>query len=624
MKASILLLALLVASALFAQDDYKFRGRLSFSMDPLFAPFYHGVASGDPLSDRVIIWTRVTPLGSTDSIFVKWQISTDTLFSQIVNSGEIWTNENKDFTVKVDVDGLSPNSWYYFRFSALNTYSIIGRTKTLPVGNCDSLRYAVVSGSNYNNGYYNAYRLMAERNDIDAVIHLGDYIYEYETHYYGNHPDRELSPNWECVTLSDYRMRYSHYRLDPDLRFAHQQYPWIVIYDDHETANDSWYSGAENHSPSQGDWFVRKANGIQAFKEWIPIREINDPLHPDNHIRRTFPLGNLANLIMIDTRLEGRDDPNGLSIDDPNKRMLGDAQYNWLTQELFDYQFTNPVKWKIIGNQVMFSPFEAFGQVLNKDQWDGYRFERQRLLNYLYGWGINNVVIITGDIHTSWACDVPNKSVGNYGSNGQGCSAVEFVTPSITSPSLSFGGGIGASLIQTFNPHIKWVDLIERGYFILDINKNRVQADWFFTNDINNHGDAFEFHGSSWYVNDNNFFIKQSSLPSLRLTPNIDFAPLLPPISTYANINNSFTLMSVNPNPFTDYVAVQFYSHVNGILKLEILTIDGKVIKEQFYKTGRYDLDYVQILTSDLINGNYIIKITDNNGYSIQRKIVKQ
>lgn len=613
------------SSSTIGQNDYQFRSRLSFSMDPAYAPFYHGVASGDPTSDAVIIWTRITPLGPVDSILVGWQVAIDTLFQQVVQTGEIWTNDTRDYTVKIDVTGLDENTWYYYRFSGLGACSMIGRTRTFSSGACDSLRFAVVSGSNYNNGYFNAYRLMANRNDYDGVIHLGDYIYEYETHHYGNHPDRELAPNWECLTLSDYRMRYAHYRLDPDLRFAHQQYPWIVIYDDHETANNSWFGGAENHQSGEGDWTLRKMAGIQAFKEWIPLREINDPAHPENHIHRTIPLGNLANLIMLDTRLEARDDPGALGNTDPAKTMLGTAQYNWLTSELYRSQLTEPVKWKILGNQVMFAPLVAFGIVLNNDQWDGYQFERQKILNIIYGWDIKNTVIITGDIHTSWASDVPNQSMGPYGSNGQGSGTVEFVTPSITSPSVDFGSSIGGPVIQSFNPHIKFVDLEKRGYFILDINMNRCQADWYFTNDINNYGGAFEYLAAAWYVNDNERFIRQATIPSLRLTPNPPFAPQLPTCVKSPDIKTgSFAILSVNPNPFETYLAVQLYSRIPGKLTMQLLTTKGKLVKEMDYYSGLYDLDYIQMQTGEISPGMYIVKITDSKGYTEKRQMIKQ
>ncbi|MFH2095981.1 MAG: alkaline phosphatase D family protein, partial [Bacteroidota bacterium] len=465
----------------FSQEK-QFCNRLSYSFDPLFEPFYHGVASGDATSDAVIIWTRVTPSGQMDSIEVGWYMATDTFFTNVVASGTFWTNEGRDNTVKVDVTGLTPDTWYYYYFNALSTNSLIGRTKTTPNGDNDSLRIAVVSGSNYNNGYFNVYRTMAARNDIDAVFHLGDYIYEYGTGQYGDHSDRELLPSYEILTLDDYRMRYSHYRLDPDLRFAHQQYPWYVVYDDHETANNSWVGGAENHdSGTEGSWDDRVAAGKKAFFEWLPIRD-----NQDSSIYHTIKFGKLGSVFFLDTRLEGRDDPEGLANDDPNKKMIGSTQYNWLTQQLYNAQYsTDSTQWKIIAQQVMFAPLLMLGITLNSDQWDGYEVERQSILNFINAYGIMNSVILTGDIHTSWANDVPNPMMGSYGSYGQGSGTVEFVTPSVTSPSTDFGAGIGEAVIMAANSHIKYCDLAHRGYYILDVNKNRCQADWYFVNDIN-------------------------------------------------------------------------------------------------------------------------------------------
>ncbi|NSW45896.1 MAG: alkaline phosphatase D family protein [Bacteroidales bacterium] len=609
--------------------EYKFKNRLSFSLDPAYAPFYHGVASGDPLDTAVIIWTRVTPSGQVDSILVEWQMALDTNFTQIVKFGQKWTRANRDFTVKIDVGGLSPNTWYFYRFKAFNLYSIIGRTKTLPAesSSFDNFRIAFIGGTNYNNGYYNALNTLTMKNNIDLIIHNGDYIYEYETNHYGTHPDRELSPNWECITLEDYRMRYAHYRLDPDMRLAHQQYPWIVTYDDHETANNSWKDGAENHQTNEGNWIDRKHAGQQAFYEWIPIREINDPQNPDNKIHRLFKIGKLARLFCLDTRLEGRDDPNGLGIDDPNKTILGTKQYNWLTNELYKSQYTDTCTWKILVNQVMISPLLIAGQVVNKDQWDGYRYERQRLLNYLYGWNIKNTVVTTGDIHTSWACDVPNQTIGQYGPNGQGVGTVEFVSPSITSPSISFGGGIGASAIYASNAHIRWVDLEHRGYYILDIRPNKVQADWFFVDDINNYGGTNEYNAQSWYVLLNENFIRQSSVFALPIHSNPPFAPFLPIQTSVAhlthNYSNDLVLLSLAPNPFKQIINLQLYSKNIEDAQLELIDINGKVVFNKKVILGLHDLEYLQLMIPEnLAPGTYNLFINTNKNI-ISRTLIK-
>ncbi|MCX7863134.1 MAG: alkaline phosphatase D family protein, partial [Bacteroidales bacterium] len=365
---------------------------------------------------------------------------------------------------------------------------------------------------------------------------------------------------------------------------------------------------------------------LQAFYEWIPIREINDPQNPDNKIHKTISIGRLARLFLLDTRLEGRMDPNGLGIDDPNKTILGIKQYNWLTNELYKAQYTDTCIWKILGNQVMFSPLMIGGNVLNKDQWDGYRFERQKLLNYIYGWNIKNTVVTTGDIHTSWACDVPNQTIGQYGPNGQGVGTVEFVTPSITSPSVSFGGGIGASVIYSANPHIRWVDLEKRGYYILDIKPNKVQADWYFVNDINNYGNATEYHAQSWFVNKNENFIRQSAVFTVPLNSNAPFAPFLP-IQTQKPVLSSINqpiLISYAPNPFNNVINLQVYSKFIQEAEISLSDIQGKII----YSTkkvvlGLHDLEYIQVFVDEsLPKGVYLLNLKTQQSI-ISRKMIK-
>lgn len=624
MKKIIIVLSVVFCTFLtFGQED-NFPNRVSFSFDPLYEPFYHGVASGDALSDRVIIWTRATSFTATDSIQVDWYFATDSLFTNIIGSGTEQAKPNRDFCVKVDVTGLQPDTWYYYYFHALGKNSVVGRTRTMPAGNCDSLRYALVSGSNYNSGYYNAYRAMAVRNDLDAIIHLGDYIYEYETNGYGSHSDRDLEPASEIISLSDYRMRYSHYRLDPDLRYLHQQYPWYVIWDDHEIANNGYMNGAENHSPgTEGPWSSRYSAGIQAFMEWIPIREPNDPMHPENHIHRTIEMGDLANLILIDTRYEGRDKQDSLSNDDVNKTMLGSAQYTWLTTELYNAQHLDSIQWKIIGNQVMFVPMLVFGIVANNDQWDGYQHERQRLMDFMYGWNIDNVVIITGDIHTSWANDVPNTSRGPYGSNGAGCECVEFVTPSITSPSTnSFFGGIGAATLQGFNPHMKWIDLAERGYAVLDINKTRCQSDWYFVNTIDSRTYS-ESLGSAWYVNTNERFLRQAINPSTRLDPNPPLISELPNQSVAIEDAKNPVVLGVYPNPFNNAFTVQYYRKDNSEVNFCLTDEKGQIVFQKTDNGIANDLDYYTIETSGIKDGMYFLQVTYGSCDSDSKRVLK-
>lgn len=314
-------------------------------------PFYHGVASGDPLQDRVILWTRVTPNDSSSKILVKWEISENPDFKTITKSDTITTSILRDFTVKVDAIGLQPKTKYYYRFLALDKTSPTGETKTLGQ-ETDSLKLAIVSCANWEWGFFNPYSKIADRKEIDAVIHLGDFLYETASGKYGDTTIGRFNiPRHEIVSLSDYRTRYSQYRLDVGLKRISAQHPMIAIWDDHEIANNSYTEGAQNHQPEEGDYQKRKAAARQAYYEWIPIRE-NQP-----HYRK-FSFGKLVDLVMLDERLAGRvkqvdsiSDPN---FENENRSMLGEAQLQWLEGELKNSVST----WRIIGNQVPFSDLQ--------------------------------------------------------------------------------------------------------------------------------------------------------------------------------------------------------------------------------------------------------------------------
>ncbi|MCS7073045.1 MAG: alkaline phosphatase D family protein, partial [Bacteroidia bacterium] len=416
-KLSQLAFCLLLATTVSAQFDQRVQ------LNPILKPFYHGVASGDPLTDRVILWTRVTPDTAGNPIQVNWRIATDTTFTTIINSGTVTTTPDRDYTVKVEATGLQPNTWYYYEFSALGRKSLIGRTKTLPTGNLSNLRMAVTSCSDYQAGYFHAYRNIVQRNDADIVLHLGDYIYEY-TRDVNNTIRPGLEPPTEIKTLEDYRARYSWYRLDNDLRTLHQQFPIITVWDDHESANDSYKDGAENHTEgAEGLWVDRKAAAIRAYNEWQPLRtNVTDSAA----IYRKFQFGNLVDLMMVDTRLYGRSKQesvtNTAALADTNRTILGTQQMNWFRNQLG----SSTAIWKIMGNQVMFAPLRIFGFAVNADQWDGYVADRNRITSFIEANNINNFVVLTGDIHSSWANDIPKS---NYNGQTGTTFGVEFVTP---------------------------------------------------------------------------------------------------------------------------------------------------------------------------------------------------
>jgi alkaline phosphatase D len=479
--------------------------------------FPYGVASGDPLSDRVIIWTKLQPANRQAPASVGWKMAKDADMRELVQQGEQAALAENDFTVKVDVEGLMPGTHYYYQFEAGGQRSIVGRTKTAPAGAAEKLRFAVVSCSNYQAGYFNNYGNIGRREELDAVIHLGDYIYEYADGRYGDSllmatGARALEPSTEIVTLEDYRARYALYRRDPDLMLAHQMHPFITVWDDHETANDAYTDGAQNHQADQGDWMERREAARQAYTEWLPIRGEAKPLY------RKIPYGELAELIMLDTRLEGRDeqimDITNPELYDPERSMLGQEQKAWL----FDALENSPAQWKILGNQVMFADYNvgwaaaAFEEYTPEqiesiflDIWDGYPAERAEIINFIDSKKIDDVVIITGDVHCAFAYDIALRpsllSAGGQGvtydpETGKGSVAVEFVTPGITSANFDENIGLARARRLEYqinkplpnginpNPHMKYADLIRHGYLILDVRPERVQADWFFSQDI--------------------------------------------------------------------------------------------------------------------------------------------
>lgn len=521
-------------------------------LDEKLEPFYHGVASGDPLKDKVIIWTRVTPrtLGSVD---VTWRMAKDTLFTDIVNSGSFVADSSKDFTVKIDVDGLEADTWYFYEFTAYGKNSLTGRTKTAPSGSKDQLRFATVSCANYPVGYFNVYQRIKDRNDIDAVLHLGDYIYEYGNEILAL---RQVEPESEIIKLADYRIRHSYYKLDKNLMALHQQFPFITVWDDHETANNSYRDGAGNHEPYEGLWTDRKSAGVQAYDEWLPIRLPE----PGNELKifRKIPYGDLADLFMLDTRLYDRDEQGDSKQDylDTSRHILGPEQMNWLKTQLLQ----STAKWKIIGQQVMFGQLTPFGLTVNNDQWDGYVADRNEILDFIKSNNIDNVIVLTGDIHTAWAMDVA-KNTNNYNpTTGQGSLLVEFVSTSITSTSFPFPIPQAHDVIESILPHIKYVDLTKKGYSILDITKEKTTND-FFTVKVDNINSNQNYE-ESWFTENGDNHLKLSTSPTVMDEQTHYFAPENPRIDDITGVSkneiNDFAILGIYPNPFLVDFGIQF------------------------------------------------------------------
>jgi alkaline phosphatase D len=436
------------------------------------------------MADRVILWTRVA--GTNDAPDVRWSVASDPAFARIVASGSVRTARERDFTVKVDAGGLDAATTYYYRFELGSERSAIGRTRTLPAAAAERLRLAVVSCSNYPYGFFNVYGRVAARPDLDAVLHLGDYIYEFEDGRYGDGAaiGRVPRPSGETITLEDYRARYATYRGDPDLQEAHRQHPFITVWDDHELANNAWRDGAGNHQPAEGEWQARRTAAWRAYLEWMPVREQSD-FTP--RLYRTFRFGGLADLVMLDARSlrdeqVAVDDLAGLT--DPRRSMLGAAQEAWLADQLRESQ-RGQTPWRLLGQQVMFARMTPSGQkVRNADAWDGYQGARERVLDVLHEHRIKDVVILTGDVHSSWAMDVPRTAWDGYSArSGEGSLAVEVTTPAISSPPIFAGDGQGrerAAALRVLLPHLKFMDGESRGYVVLDVTRDRAQVDYFF------------------------------------------------------------------------------------------------------------------------------------------------
>jgi alkaline phosphatase D len=456
--------------------------------------FRHGVASGDPLVDRVILWTRVTTDGG-DAVDVRWTVAEDARLSRVVARGETRTGAARDYTVKVDVAGLEPGTAYYYRFEALGAPSATGRTRTLPGADVERIRLAVASCSNLPFGYFNAYAAIAARPDLDAVLHLGDYLYEYPNAQYGDGTalGRIPAPDREILRLDEYRTRHAQYKADPDSQEVHRQHPFIVVWDDHELANNAWQGGAQNHNPDEGegDWYARRHAAVQAYYEWMPVREHGSVRHP--RLYRTLSFGTLADLIMLDGRLVSRDAQAASRedvavIEAPGRSMLGRAQEAWLGGE-FTESVRAGIAWQILGQQVPFAPQSRPGEPsVSVDNWDGYRAARDRMFDLVEQTGVTNLAVLTGDVHSVWAYDLPRRPFDGYDrASGRGSLGVELACTSITSPSSVGAGPDGdaqmARLLEA-RPHLHYVEGRRRGYYVLDVTRERLQADHFFVRTI--------------------------------------------------------------------------------------------------------------------------------------------
>lgn len=495
--------------------------------------FEHGVASGDPGLTYVVLWTRVTPKQQpAGDIDVVLEVAADPDFKTIVTASRgLRARASRDWTVKHDLDGqgLKPGTEYWYRFKANGVTSPVGRTRTLPAGAIKDVVLAVASCSLYPNGYFNAYDAIAKLDRVDAVLHLGDYIYEYggaAKDYGMNSPtakSRAPEPIHEIVSLADYRARHAQYKTDPALQAAHARAPWIVVWDDHETANDSWIGGAENHDPkTEGDWAARKAAALKAYYEWMPIRDAGPQTLPEA-AWRGFQFGDVASLLMVETRLTARTQELDYDVDmpivdgkpdiaaftakwkDPAHRMMGEKQEQWLASQV-GASTKAGTAWQVLGNQVVMARVappdlkktmgaEAYEAMLaklpeyahkrvaqsvamaaydipsNLDAWDGYPADRQRVYDILTA-AKARPIVLAGDSHMFWANELWNDA-------GDKRVAAEFGATSVTSPGYGDvlpGVPLGEAFAQR-NKEVKYAHPSAKGYLLLTLEHGKATGE---------------------------------------------------------------------------------------------------------------------------------------------------
>lgn len=451
--------------------------------------FRHGVASGDPYPDSVVLWTRFSPANESP-VSVSWLICTDEALLDVVDGGTFTTDAARDFTVKVIASGLQPYRHYWYQFKVGEIESVVGRTKTAPSPDMDieRLRFATTSCALYSFGYFNAYAGVARQDDLDVVFSLGDYIYEYGgDELFGTAilPDRQMVPAHQTVSLDDYRQRHALYKSDPDLQRAHARHPWICTWDDHETANNSYDDGAPDHDETvNGPWEDRKRAGIQAYFEWLPIREEFNP-NNDGALYRHISYGQRADFFVLDTRLQGRDiQPARGQESGPDRMMMSAEQERWLIDGLR----ASSAQWKFIPQQTVMAQLDVLpGQPFLPDSWSGYTAQRDRLLDAFGGQDggarIDNVVVLAGDIHSTFCNELTKNplDITSYRPGLAGSVGVEFVCPSVTTP---LAVPIVADLaFRATNPHIRYSEGTSdagHGYTVINVGRDRIDVNYHY------------------------------------------------------------------------------------------------------------------------------------------------
>ncbi len=459
--------------------------------------FRHGVASGDPTTRRVVIWTRVSGAQGADPVAVRWRVI-EADGDRPAGKGQTLARAEADWTVRIDVGGLQPDTAYRYDFEVDDERSPEGRTRTLPDGAVASVRFAQVSCAKFNAGHFNAYARIAERSDIAFVLHLGGWIYEAsQTPPASQTPSRDIGrafePLHECRTLEDYRARYAQYRRDPDVQAACAAHAFIGTVDDHEFADGAWRDGATEHRADRdGPWADRRAAAFRAREEWLPVRR-PDPSSPER-VYRQVALGTLADLFLLDTRTM-RDEP----VPPPamfraGRTALGPAQKAWLFAALD----RSTARWRVLGNPSVMARtwndalpdnvraalqkvklIDADGTGPDYDQWDGYPEERHELLDRIANLLERNIVVLSGDVHVALGAELAEEP-------GLPPVAVEFVNTSLSSQNLDDKMGwarrtesvpLEAALLDGM-PHMKYLDLDSHGYSIVEIDPEQVRVEW--------------------------------------------------------------------------------------------------------------------------------------------------
>jgi alkaline phosphatase D len=518
--------------------------------DDAVPQFLYGVASGDPLADRVILWTHARYPDSEAAVELSWEVATDNRFANIVSHGSVTATAATGFTVKVDATGLAANTEYFYRFRQGQHVSAVGRARTLPTGSVSEVRLAVLSCANYPAGFFNVYAEVA-KSDAQFALHLGDYLYEYAAGGYASAQadklGRVVQPATELLTLSDYRQRHAQYRSDPDAKDLHARLPMIAVWDDHEIANDAYQDGAENHDPAkEGSFAARRAAALQAWHEWMPVRSGTD----QGQIYRSFDFGNLLSLHMLDTRLVGRDQQVTIeqllnpatqasalaALSSPTRQLLGQTQLQWLQGQMS----ASKASWQVLGQQVLMARMTVPVSILNAlnpantsptavadgakavtdyltakatpvaartpaqqallnpavnpelgynlDAWDGYPAAREYVLGTAAQLG-KKLVVLAGDTHNAWHSSLTlldGRKVGE-----------EFATSSVSSPGLeNYLAALPPeqvkSIFENVIDDLDWMDPKRRGFLKMTFTASAAKGEWVFIDRIDSRSYAVD------------------------------------------------------------------------------------------------------------------------------------